>query len=1190
MPKNRRARRAFDKKYRSGVWKACAGASALAAMVVTQAGLAPAANAVAPSVRFVDTAYDENWNSRPGTSHLSLREAIRVANPGDIIDITNAGSDLWVDGEIEIDVALTIRGLGDGEQQIHSYARTASDWGFNSWGLDWNPDSNLDWAIDGVGPDAGEDEGDDWVNGYWNDDDTVVGNTIFNIVPQYSLATHQTVASTVTFQDVAISGEAYYHNDDIDATYNNYWDYQEYHNYTPLITVDYWHRGSVVFDSATLENSIVTSSVANDYNWEGDGNFYVRFAAASGVANYSHVEGGDLPATSISFVNDSHIYNVDFDTVTDWDDQFRVTYHDRFWDGDSWEWSTSTDNWDGSGEITAWTPNEDTFSAVYSYEGDVNFIASFAENNYSYVSNYTGSWFRYSYGSVFGLVEGNLTIEDSFISGNDNELGDGGVGFLENGNLYISGAVDGQTEIFDNDADFGHGGAFSLDYGNFDINGDVVFSYNSADVGGAISQYIPEEYDSVDRSLDEVSKIGDGVQFNRNRSSYDGGAIHMFGDLQIAGAGEYGRGVEFNNNIAYDGVGGAISHSLGDVSITYAYFDRNYAWAIGEGNWQGLGGAFAEYDNSGWTPWNSFDDTHLYIGKNTRFEDNRAEYNGGALAVFHDLTDLESGDSLLEIRDSSFAMNHANGNNGGAIWVSSNDAIDIHGTAFQTNYAGNDGGAIWLETDYYEDNDVYIGDESWFQFNQADVDGGAIYAESYLTVKKAEFLTNFALDGDGGAIDSEDGMLVRESYFTGNAADYDGGAIGNWGRHLAVYDSTFVSNGWDSSWWTKNIYAQAGGAIYADSGATVVNSEFDYNQSDDEGGAIYQDSNDEGLYSIGSTFNNNYADNEGGALYSNSKVVALNSTFSSNQANSDDGSAIYGDDDVFIAMSTFVNEDSYNFGPDVAQIVYAGDDLYLFGSVIASNNGTDIIEFEHDGYFFDDGYNITNDYNMFYDNLDEPGSTSRGADWSDFEFGSNYPEDNGGMVKTIAIGDTSVAVRAIRYNRIDVPWILEDSVWLPNHELYSKQTLIRNIIKDDARGTHRGNMMDVGAYENTIMSGGGGSVDASPSEPVVEPTPTPTPETTSPVVVNIRGFAPGSPKLTKALKAEIKAEVEANSTLKAVLLRGFTVTAADMGLAKARANNVKNYILKLVPDMATKVLKGKLGKSRKVKLTFKDSL
>jgi hypothetical protein len=90
----------------------------------------------------------------------------------------------------------------------------------------------------------------------------------------------------------------------------------------------------------------------------------------------------------------------------------------------------------------------------------------------------------------------------------------------------------------------------------------------------------------------------------------------------------------------------------------------------------------------------------------------------------------------------------------------------------------------------------------------------------------------------------------------------------------------------------------------------------------------------------------------------------------------------------------------------------------------------------------------------------------------------------------------------------------------------------------------------------------------------------------------VPGFGSNSTKLTKAMKKEIKAFVEANAGLTTVTCKGFTsapATRQDLRLARERGQVTCDYIKTLNPELTVKVLAGShtntLGKQvRRVRL------
>lgn len=1211
MPRNRRERRAFERKNKSGMWKSCVGASALAAVVAAQLGIIPA-SATGAVTRVVDI-QGEDYNN---DSELSLREAIEIARPGDIIDISGVNGDLYVDGPITIDKSLTILGGGDGNQSIRSLAKRASDdgWGFN--------DNDL--SDDGR-------EGDYFVDWESNDWDTYVGNTIFSIEAQIDRGIDDVVPTTVVFKDIAISGhsvEGYVSNGDF-----YYVELETQLNYLPLITIDEEHQGEVIFDAATIEDTLTVAGY-RDYNVLDSNEFHVFLPSASGVANYSIADlEGDGDPTTVSFVNDSHIYNMNFNSALDWDNQFyKLSGNDgddefNFVDGDE---DSPTDFEDGDGiNVSSWGGfgfmgnYGGSGSAVFSAIGDINFENSFAENNSTYTENISrdgnagqdeGPW---TAGTVFGLTLGDLSITDSRMENNTLESGFGGVGFLLDGDLTVSATADGESVVQNNRVYLGSGGAFHLgllygglgpsDYsrdgnypgGTFSIEGDVTFAGNASLLGGAI--FANGENDSASTIVGGAYFV-DNYVYGTGFGPFGGagGAIFVRGSLSIYAEEGESDAARFVSNEA-EGSGGAIFLD----SQAWDYDDAGVEGTVNDSgnlfiqNADFFGNIAAEYDGGAIAiDRHEFDTSDITI-EESEFFANTSDDEGGALFV----TGGVEGSGDLTIYDTYFEANGAQGGinafDGGAVFIDTAVNVSIEDSYFRSNDATEDGAAIWVDNDMYLDFDggyeTFDGTidvtDSTFINNEAMEDGGAIYTAQDLTVRDSFFDDNYA-QSDGGAIATRDdeSLYVFDSEFEDNRAnDDEGGALFSY-DDIYVYDSLFLDND------ARDGY---GGAIYAYDDVYVQRSTFTSNEAED-GGAIYAYEN---LTVISSTFVANTAEYDGGALYvEDGDATVLNSTFTENEAG-DDGSVLYIDgDDVYLAFNTIVNQGNSAYGAgDQGDNIIDSDTGYinLVGNIIGDNSGNDL---DIDGNVTDDGYNVvTDEYTLGdYGMLDGVRTEKMSilVNWDDL--GLLSLDDNGGPVDTFALENSSVAVRFLVPGNV-VDW--DTAGWLSNLEHVGRDSTgedleltISQIVSADARGKARGNIADAGAYEFSVKVASGGSGIGGGGGGGSTPEPTPTPEPTDPPVANdpvtasVAGFAPGSSVLTKAIKKSLKATVAANAEFKAVVLRGFTVVTSDLRLAKARANAVRKYILKLAPEMASKVLKGKLGNSRKVKMTFKDAL
>lgn len=281
---------------------------------------------------------------------------------------------------------------------------------------------------------------------------------------------------------------------------------------------------------------------------------------------------------------------------------------------------------------------------------------------------------------------------------------------------------------------------------------------------------------------------------------------------------------------------------------------------------------------------------------------------GGAVTLWG----MGTGQDTLtkSISDSEFDNNLSNGN-GGAVGIHKNTAFTTLGSTtfttvkFKENTADGNGGAIFAEAEKLAIN------KNDFKNNKAKGYGGAIFItqSSELDVKDSVFTENHATKS-GGAIasgTSSKSMTITSTRFINNAADGDGGAIGNF-KGLAVKDSYFEDNKAQQSG-THEGTPIGGGAIAlgAESTTTIANTTFKNNTSGTNGGAIatrqaaHADNNAAKL-DIAATFIGNKAQ-QGGAIYNSFYTdnglgkgagVTVTGTFSGNEATSK-GGAIYND-------------------------------------------------------------------------------------------------------------------------------------------------------------------------------------------------------------------------------------------------------------------------------------------------------
>ncbi len=237
---------------------------------------------------------------------------------------------------------------------------------------------------------------------------------------------------------------------------------------------------------------------------------------------------------------------------------------------------------------------------------------------------------------------------------------------------------------------------------------------------------------------------------------------------------------------------------------------------------------------------------------------------------------------------------------GGAI---ANEAVDgqltIGSVAFSDNVAGNRGGAI------------------------------ATHANSTVEILGADFIRNQAdngVGGDGGALYLADaaGLRLNGATFADNAATAQGGAI--YYASSGAADISAVA-------FNRNRAGLEGGAIANRSTLgtlTLLNSGFDNNLTQKNGGAVFARANSSTVIE-NSAISNNQAVGNGGGLYSAGELVIRDAFVSGNHAQvSGGGLAIVGKGSLDLIDTVVENNTSTRVG--------AG--LMLTGNAIAQITGT----------------------------------------------------------------------------------------------------------------------------------------------------------------------------------------------------------------------------------------------------------
>jgi predicted outer membrane repeat protein len=230
-------------------------------------------------------------------------------------------------------------------------------------------------------------------------------------------------------------------------------------------------------------------------------------------------------------------------------------------------------------------------------------------------------------------------------------------------------------------------------------------------------------------------------------------------------------------------------------------------------------------------------------------------------------------------------------------------------------------------------NEVTInGHNSWIQRSYGNTNSFSIFVVDSTVESSADLIlksVNVANGGgsgtyDGGAIDIDNTYPSSVSIYGGtftdnNTTDY-GGAISNRGT-LTVQGATFTGNS-----------SADGGAISSYNSvatATLVHDTFSHNSASDDGGAIYN--NDNNMIVTDSFFNHNSAD-DGGAIYNYYGLTIKHSQITHNSASSY-GGGVYNDDDATINASLIM----FNTAGSGAGGIYNDDETYLSADVINLN-------------------------------------------------------------------------------------------------------------------------------------------------------------------------------------------------------------------------------------------------------------
>jgi predicted outer membrane repeat protein len=291
----------------------------------------------------------------------------------------------------------------------------------------------------------------------------------------------------------------------------------------------------------------------------------------------------------------------------------------------------------------------------------------------------------------------------------------------------------------------------------------------------------------------------------------------------------------------------------GDITLTNTSLDYNSTGTHGGGlsvqdgrttifagevlsNTAGLNGAGINVNNDIWV-------------NGTVIAWNNAGADGGGLLQYNPY-------KAVKVDNAYFALNRSHGN-GGGLWAKGN--LNMNYTMVISNTAGPDsgtgstyiyGGGVYLETGSISVSTSFFRGNT-FICHTCSSKGGGLYMDSTqaATIQSSSFEKNYSFLG-GGVYYTYTNLVLKNSKFIGNQSELGGGIILAGGN---IQDTDFVSN----------YAAQSGGAL--------------------SGGSLVQIS--------GSRFINNTVHyNGGGAISGNIRLVAVNTLFAGNHA--DTGSSV----------------------------------------------------------------------------------------------------------------------------------------------------------------------------------------------------------------------------------------------------------------------------------------------------------
>lgn len=572
------------------------------------------------------------------------------------------------------------------------------------------------------------------------------------------------------------------------------------------------------------------------------------------------------------------------------------------------------------------------------------------------------------------------------------------------GAIYITTKISGSNVLsadrcsFNNNSSSSHGGALfvmnaeaSFDSCVFQSNssdgrGSAIYSTssmisttlsefndNNSNSAGAVALYsstYSSEYDVFDGNinraiyLDSSSAEINNSDFLNNTTTGNGGAINV----NDSNSSLIVNNSTFDQNSA-GGNGGAIMVSSGNVSISGSEFTSN----ISQSDTYGGGAMYA----TGAT---------LSIS-DTSFETNSSA-NGGAIAIYSNTSLIVEGIT---------AYSNSASLNGGFIYIrnsSMNSALNATVSTIGAENKENTaqyGGAISISVSSSNWSSTTQLNNFNISYNESTVAGGAIYvngSSTTLNVSNSTLAHNTSVSGGAMYFDSQTTVGLTNTYFSYNSATNSGGAI----YVIPVFNSNNVVTGHatitlSGCTFNHNSSGTEGGAIYTRETIvfTISSTTFSYNSSATTGGAI--SSHGSVVTIADSEFDNNNANSNGGALYlSYISSGSYDSNFTISGTLFDSNTATYG------GAIYLTSKVQYQGRVELISCSFTSNESSSSGGAISSSSSTLII----------DGDN--NNKTIFSYNVSSNGSgsaiylTSSSIDIDYCEFVENVSPKSGGAI------------------------------------------------------------------------------------------------------------------------------------------------------------------------------------------------